>query len=182
MNILSMLIPTRWLAYAALAALALAGFAGFVAHERGVGDARTAARYEAALTKQKVAAARQYADAMIDLARAEKKLQDFKNNQELKDAKNQETVSVLSDRLRTAADPAGRLRDPNAAGCRRSSGGAEDTAATPANRGAADAPEAPGLFSAAATRLLEQLTREADDINTAYTSCRADAYSVRAPP
>ena len=32
-----------------------------------------------------------------------------------------------------------------------------------------------GLFTAD-----ERLTREADDINAAYASCRADAYSVRA--
>ena len=79
------------------------------------------------------------------------------------------------------AATAGRLRDPNAAaaGCRSGGAGASTTDPGLADPDAADAAEAGGLFSAGATELLQRLTREADAINAAFASCRADALSVR---
>lgn len=183
-GVLSTIIPMRWvwyaLAAAAISAALAAGYASFVAHERGIGDARAAARYESALKDQKVDAAHKLADALIDVAALERKLNDRKNTQEITDATNAKTVAALSSKLRDVVGPVGRLRDPyqetGCGGCRHDTAG-EAAAAT--NNRAVDPPEAGGLFSEPATRLLERLTREAAEINLAYISCRADAYSVR---
>jgi hypothetical protein len=147
-------------------------------HERGIGDARTAARYEKALAIQKADAAKKLADAVASAAAAEKTLQDFKNKQEKDDAEHQQTVSNLSEQVRILAGNAGRLRDPNAGRGHSCSGSASTAPATPA-AGTADTTETDGLFSKGATELLERLTREADEINNAYASCRADAQAVR---
>lgn len=58
-------------------------------------------------------------------------------------------------------------------------GGAQGADPARAGGGADDASQAGGLFSAGATELFLRLTREADDINIAYTSCRLDALSLR---
>lgn len=114
---------------------------------------------------------------------AERALQDFTNNQELKDADNQKTISGLADQLRRAAGISYRLRDPNAApGCRLGGGSAPGQGAAAPGTGADNTPEAGGLFSEQATRLFTELTREADDINAAYQSCRAYALEVSKPP
>lgn len=93
--------------------------------------------------------------------------------------------SANEDRRRTSAEVqrrlaaaalAGRLRDPNAAAC---GGAAASATAAPAGSGAEGGAEAGGLFSAAATRLLQRITREADEINDAYAACRPDALSIR---
>lgn len=150
----------------------------------GLGYDRRAAEDAAAMARQKIEAAATLASETAKTRTAEQALSHFKNAQELKDAADQKTVADLSDRLRRLAGPAGRLRDPQAAGCGPSSSGNPGaTAATPGDR-ADDPSQAGGLLSGGATELLLRLTREADDINAAYTSCRADAYAVRgtAPP
>jgi hypothetical protein len=110
---------------------------------------------------------------------AENALQALKNAQDLKDHDHEKTVADLSDRLRALADPAGRLRDPHAAGCGPSGSGTPSEAAPAPGGRPADPAEAGGLLSADLSGLLQQLTREADDINVAYASCRAEAYAVR---
>ena len=110
---------------------------------------------------------------------AEQALANLKNQQEMQDAANQKTVDDLSDRLRRAAGPAGRLRDPNAPQCGPGGGAPPRDFAPTAVAGAADRAEAGGLLSEQLSGLLRRLSREADDINAAYASCKADALGVR---
>lgn len=180
-DLLAWLNPTRWLIILGAAASLILGYGLWTKHQQDIGEARSNARWETATEQLKADARTKLADETAKVRAAETALQDFKNQQELKDANNQKTVSDLAGRLRAAAGPAGRLRDPNAtAGCGGGSGGAtSQTAATIGDR-ADDAAQAGGLFSEGATELLQRLTREADDINVAYASCRADAFAVRA--
>lgn len=173
-----MSIIKRLLLWAAL----LAGLYMLERHIEQRGYDRAEAYYTAAIEKLKAEAATTLAEEVNKTRAAERALNEAKNNQELKDATHTQTIARLSDRLRLAAGPAGRLRDPNATPCGRSGGGPEGSPAATANAGAANAPEAGGLLSAELAGLLQQLTREADDINAAYASCRADAYTVRSTP
>ena len=133
----------------------------------------------AAINKQKAEAAATLASETDKVHRAEQVLQDFKNHQELQDADHQKTVADLSDRLRRIAGPAGRLRDPNQAGCGSGSGSTPRAAPAAAADRANDPAEAGGLLSAELSGLLAERAKEADDINNAYASCRADAFKVR---
>ena len=179
MNILDWFNPTRWLILiAAVGALAL-GYVAWVDHQQDIGEARATERFTAATDRQKAEAERVLAVEVEKVAAAQAALQEFKNQQEIKDAGNQKTVAALSTRLRDLAGPAGRLRDPHAGGC--GGGGGDAPAATapaPGDR-ADDAAEAGGLLSKQLTGLLQARFREADEINTAYISCRADAFAVR---
>lgn len=143
---------------------------------------RAMSEAQAQIEGSKRAAADRLALEIQKTRKAEQVLQTFKNDQELKDAKHQQTVATLTDRLRGLADSAGRLRDPNAGRC--GPGGGSPQAEPP--RAPGDRPDDPaeagGLLSAQLSGLLQQLTREADDINVAYASCRADAYAIRAAP
>lgn len=108
------------------------------------------------------------------------KLQDLKNTQEIRDAQNRKAVAALSDRLRAAGGPTLRLRDPFQIGGCGGGGGSPAPQGASSAVGSGDNPaEAGGLLSAQLTGLLGRLTREADDINVAYISCRADAQSLR---
>lgn len=164
------------IAFIALAAAVLA----YGEHREAYGVQVTTDHYEAAIKAKDAEAATKLADETEKTRLLERALQAARNNQELKDANNQKTVTDLSDRLRRAAGQSGRLRDPNAvAGCGPSGSGAPGAAAaTPGDR-PADAPQAGGLLSAELTGLLQRLQREADEINGAYDSCRADSYAVR---
>lgn len=98
-------------------------------------------------------------------------------DQEKKDASTKTQVADLQRRLDAAvARNAGRLRDPNGCGAPRQPAGA---AAPAAEHRAADRAEADGLLSAQLTGLLQRLAREADEVNAAYASCRADALRLR---
>lgn len=144
-----------------------------------IGYDRATVEYQRSITEQKKQSAIQLANAAEKTKAAEQALQNFKNQQDLQDEKNKKAASDLSDRLRHAAGPAGRLRDPNAtAGCGAGSDDTQGDPATPSTDRAAYAAQAGGLLSKQLTELLQQLTREADDINTAYASCRAYAYTV----
>lgn len=145
----------------------------------GRGYNRAAAEYTTAINDQKAKAAALLASETAKVHAAEQALQSITQTQNLKDANHVQTLADLSDRLRRAAGPAGRLRDPHAAGCGAGGGGVPgDAAATPGDR-ATDPAQTGGLLSEGVTGLFERLTREADDINAAYASCRADAFAVR---
>ena len=164
-----------------LAFIAISGaFLGYGHYQYGSGVKVTKDHYEAAIKAQEAEAATTLAAETDKTRLLERSMRAALNNQELKDATNQKTVSDLSDRLRRAAGPALRLRDPNSvAGCGPSGGGTPGaTVAAPGDR-PADAPQAGGLLSVQLSDLLTRLLREADDINDAYASCRADAYTVR---
>lgn len=169
----------RLIAIGALLAALVLGYSAWVRHQQGIGEARAKTVYNAAITQQKTVAGELLAAETSKAATATAALNAFKLRQEKDDAQNKSTIADLAVRLRTAAGAAGRLRDPNAAGCGGSGSGAPGADPARSGGGAADAAEAGGLFSAGATELLHRLTRDADDINTAYASCRADALSLR---
>ncbi|OGB26182.1 MAG: hypothetical protein A3I66_00585 [Burkholderiales bacterium RIFCSPLOWO2_02_FULL_57_36] len=158
----------------------LAGLYFSEQYVEGRGYDRAKAEDLAAIEKVKREAAETLASEIQETRKAEQALQDITNTQNIKDAKNEKTVVDLSDRLRRAADPAGRLRDPHAARC--GGGGSSTPGADPAASGdrPADPTETGGLLSAEFSELLRARIREADDINDAYISCRADVYTVRA--
>jgi hypothetical protein len=179
MNILAWFNPGRWLMLAALCLALMAGYFAWADHVGDVREATVNARWEKATRQLKAEAAGTLATETAKTQAAERGLADFKNQREIQDAKNRTTVAGLERRLRDAAGPAGRLRDPNAAGCGPSGGGAQGEVAASPSGGATDVAQAGGLFSAGATELLQRLTREADEVNLAYASCRADALNTR---
>jgi hypothetical protein len=100
-------------------------------------------------------------------------INDAHQAQEKKDANNLATVTRLSREL-----DAVQLRDP---GARRGGGGAGTTggAAPTAGDRPANAGEGGGVLSEEASRFLRGIVLEADTVNVAYESCRADAVNVR---
>lgn len=164
------------LAVIALGAAAL----GLVHYGHSKGVAETKATYEDVISKQKLEAYLKLTAETAKTRSADLALQAFKNEQDLKDANHQTIITAMSTRMRGLAGPAGRLRDPNQAGCGNGGGSTPSADPTaPADR-ANDTAEAGGLLSAELSGLLQQRTQEADVINIAYTSCRADAFKVRA--
>jgi len=152
---------------------------GFGHHQYQKGYSVRATEYQVQIDKLKLEADATLTAETAKVHAAEQALQDFKNTQEMKDADHQKTVADLSDRIRRSAGQSGRLRDPNATGCGKGDRGAESQESTPTSGGADDDSETGRLFSAGATELLQRLTREADEINIAYASCRADAFAIR---
>ncbi len=175
------LVP-RALALLALLAGLAAGIYALERHVEQRGYDRAAAEYTTAINQLQADAAARLANQITKTRATEQALNTAKNTQELKDATHQKTIVDLSDSLGRAAGPADRLRDPHAAQCWGSgSGTAGDPAPAPV-AGAADPAQAGGLLSAQLTEILRGLARDADDINAAYASCRADAYTVRQTP
>jgi hypothetical protein len=166
-------------------ALLLALLAALCLGERHIearGYARARAEDNAAIEQGK----REAANALLRITErvhdAERALQAATDLQNRKDSDYEKDLLELSGRLHAAAGPGGRLRDPNAPaafGCGPGGAGPSGEAASNAHPGAADAAQTGGVFSAAATELLERLTFEADTINAAYASCRMDALAVR---
>ncbi|MGJ7529871.1 hypothetical protein [Variovorax sp. GB1P17] len=100
--------------------------------------------------------------------------------QEQKDAANVQVVAGLQQGLHDAlTSRGGRMCNPAAAGRGSGSGGAAGQATSSVEAGAADRPQAGGVLSADAQGLLGRLMKEADDVNNAYASCKADASVVR---
>lgn len=162
----------------AVIALGAAAF-GLVHYGHSKGVAETTVTYEAALSKQKAEASLKLVDETAKTRRAELALQTFKNDQELKDVDHQKIVVAMSTRMRGLAGPAGRLRDPNQAGCGNSGGSTPSAAPAATADRADDRAETGGLLSGPLTDLFLNITREADEINVAYTSCRADSIGIR---
>lgn len=148
-------------------------------YQQRVGESRATATYNTAIDRQKIEAGTVLAGETAKVRTAELALRKFKDEQEIKDAENKLVVSGLAQRLRAAAGPTGRLRDPHAARCGH--GGGSAPGADPASAGgrAADPAEAGGLLSADLTGLLLSQAKAADDINVAYASCRADSFAMR---
>ena len=136
---------------------------------------------QAATDKLKKEAAEALDNAIKSKALVERTLNEAKNIQEVKDAKNTRTVADLTGRLAALGSVSnGRLFDPNqTSGCRDSSGSAPNPIATASESGRSDRAEAGGLLSEPLSRLLLQITREADEVNIAYIACRQDAFSIR---
>lgn len=166
------------LLFALAALLGLLAWTAKAIDQRGYDRARAEA--DAKIQKQKAEAAATLAAETEKVRERSRFMNAMLTNQNLKDSTHEKTVADLADRLRLAAGPAGRLRDPHATGCGGGGGGTPAGSVSSADGGAADRTEAGGLLSAELTQLLQHLAREADAINVAYTSCRADAYTVRA--
>lgn len=169
---------------AALVALLVLLFVGEQTIERRGYD-RAMSEAQAQIEGSKRAAADRLALEIQKTRRAEEALQTAKNTQELKDANHQKAVESLSDRLRALAHSSGRLRDPysvQAAGCGAGGGSTPGEAAPAPGSRPGDPAEAGGLLSKQLTEFLLGQAAEADDINVAYASCRADAYAVRGNP
>ncbi len=128
---------------------------------------------QTAIDQLKRSAATTLAAETAKTRQAEQALQAFTDTQNDKDATHEKTVTALATRLRAAADPAGRLRDPHAPGCGGGGGSTPAPAASPAGAGAADAALPGGLLSAELSGLLFERLEQADRINDAYASCRA---------
>lgn len=163
-----------------LAAALTGGYLAWANHQQSIGEARATAAYNEKIEAQKKEAAHILAKETAKVVATERALQDLKNQQEMEDARNKKTTNTLTARLRALADGTGRLRDPHAG---RGPGGGSATGAAAAGPGDSrdHGAEAGGVLSAELTGLLQRLTVEADAINLAYISCRADAESVRAP-
>ena len=170
------------LSLAARLALLLAVLIGLLgthwrAYSVGARHERDAA--QVAIQKLQLDAAATLAAETAKTRSAEQALATAKNHQELQDATHQKTIANFSDRLRRSAGPAGRLLDPHATPCRGSGDRPQSDPAAAPVAGAADPAQAGGALSAELTELLQRITRDADEINAAYASCRADAYTVR---
>ena len=174
------LIGYRILAVLALCAALIGGYSAWHSHVKGLGYAQAKAEYALAIANIQAGASKLLASETEKAHNTEKALRAMKDKLEIKDVANQKTIAGLSSQLRTASS-SGRLRDPQATSCRPSgsSAPAEDSAS--ASIGTGDGAEADGLFSAGATELLTRLTREADEINAAYASCRAWVAGVTSP-
>ena len=167
---------------AALAVLAMvAAVLGYGRQQYAKGVQATTATYQAAIAQQKAQAATTLANETERVRLLERALSAATRQQETHDAQAQKTIADLDERLRNLAGPGLRLRDPNAtiARCWGGGGSAPGAATAPVADRAANGPDAGGLLSVPLTELLRATMREADDINAAYASCRADAYAVR---
>ncbi|WP_294768646.1 hypothetical protein [uncultured Rhodoferax sp.] len=172
---------STWAKVAILLGLLLALMFGVsVIDKRGYNRAK--AESTAALEKQRGEARATLAAETEKTRAVEAEFREFKLNREHIDADNQKTVADLQRRVRTLAGPTGRLRDPNAPGCGGGGGRTEAQAAASHGSGAENGAQAGGLLSAELSGLLQRLTAEADEINLAYASCRADAFQVRESP
>lgn len=168
---------TLWLKLAAVAAI-IAALWGAEQYIESIGAARERAACTAAVDKLKRTAAADLAAEQAKTRALERGLQTFTDTQNAKDYQNAQTVTNLADRLRRAADPVGRLRDPNAAGCGGSGSGTAPTDASAAADRATDPTLPGGLLSEQLSSLLVERFEQADRINDAYASCRAVAVKV----
>lgn len=156
------------------AAALIAGYLAWASRQQAIGEARATAAYNVKIEAQKKEASKILAKETAKVVATERSLQSLKNIQEVTDAENKKVTDNLTARLRAL----GRLHDPNA-GRGAGSGAASGTAAPCASNSPNDRAEAGGVFSIPASELLRKIAREADEINLAYISCRADSLAVR---
>jgi hypothetical protein len=152
----------------------------FGEHRYEQGEATATLRDNQVIADMKIKAARILGLETLKTKAVEDVLAAALHERELKDADNHKTIEVLSTYIRSIVGDSGRLRDPNAAGCGSSGGSTAGQTFSNASSGPANGAESGGLLSAELSGLLTRLTREADDVNEAYISCRADAFQVRA--
>lgn len=182
MNPLDLLpLEYRLAAEIALIAIVASTFVGFSVHlihthDRTVAD-KAIAPYVAAIEKQKKEAAQELAAETEKTRAAEQRLNEFVSAQNTKDAEHEATVADLSRQLATR-----RLRDPAKARSGGGSGSAASASGSSANAGAASAAQGDGVLSEEASAILRRLMLEADQINDAYESCRAQLLNDRAAP
>ena len=163
-----------------LAAALIIGYVSWAEHQQGIGEARATERYNAAIAAQKIEASKILVRETARVTAAERRLQDIKNQQEVKDATNKKITDTMAARLRALAGPGGRLRDPNAdAGCGHGGSAANGSLSAPTGDRPNDGTDAAGVLSRELTEFLFSQAASADKINLAYISCRADAEAAR---
>lgn len=142
----------------------------------------TLGQLRTALAAQKTKAAALLATEIGKNERLTGMLRATLDTQEKQDAESKKTVADLRAALQRNSRAAGGpgLRDPWATRCGRGGGGTQAADPGRAGGGETDPAEASGTLSANFEGLLLQLASDADDINVAYASCRADALNLRA--
>lgn len=176
-------LKVRLIIAAVLAVLIVAAVLWYGEWRADKREAEVSQRYELAINKQKAEAAALLAKETARVLALERQLNAARAAQEKTDAANAKTVADLRADLRARSRAAGGpgLRDPFA-GRGIGSGGAQGAAAPGAGGGAANPAQAPGLLSAELEGFLLARFAEADALNIAYASCRADSEAVRAVP
>lgn len=166
----------RLIAITAAVVALIAGYFAWQSHQRGIGAQQERAIWQEAIAEQKRKAGEALEEERAKITESERLLNEARSAQETKDTTNARTIETLSAELSHIK----RLRDPYAkpgCGCGGSSAKGEDPASTVA--GADNGAQASGLLSEGLSDLLRNLTRESDEINIAYASCRQDAMKVR---
>jgi hypothetical protein len=168
------LIPS-W-AYA-LAVLALTALSVWLALEASA-DRVKAAHAQTTLATERLGHQKAMTKQALLVLKVTGELTTLQRQQEKRDGDAQATIAALGEDLRRRSRSAGGpgLRDPFAVACREPAPGPRPAAVA----GGEDPAEAGGLLSAELEGLLLRLEGEADEINAAYSSCRADAITVRA--
>jgi hypothetical protein len=171
------LIPWIWLA---LAAALVSAFVAYGEWRAGSVRETLTQAHQLAIARQKADAAATLVHETTEVMRLERALAHMSDKLEEK-AHEQRTIAAGYEKrlAAAAAGNGGRLRDPNAAGCGRDSGGTPTEAAGAAGGGAPDAAGAGGLISVQLSDLLRDRLRRADAINIAYAACRARLLSDR---
>lgn len=178
---------TWWAKLLIISALAAAAIGGWVWVDHSIRtDERTIVNneWQVKVDKLKLEAAATLADEKDKTRAIELKWSEFKNQQEVKDGKAQQVVAGYKSRIAgLLRSTGGRLRDPNAeSGCGSSSGNPNPQAPASASNSAEHTSQTGGLLSEALSGLLAELTSEADQLNIAYASCRADSMNLRLAP
>ena len=176
------LMLLRGIVIAVLLSALTAGYFSWRGHQREIGAIAQRLVDQAETDKIKRDAVLKLEEVLRGKAAAEKQLAEFKDKQEVQDAKNVATVTDLGRRIAALTRAsAGRLRDPNAQASGRGGGSRDPTpaTATAASPRPDDATETTGLLSPELTEFLQRTFEEADAINAAYISCRADIYYIR---
>lgn len=173
---MSMLL-IRGLVVAAVLGLLTAGYFGWRAEQRGIGAAAQRVVDQQEVDKLKAAAARELAAAVAGKDKAEEALRIAVRKQEDTDAKNQKTVVEFRRQLAAV----GVLRDPyaKAGGCGSGSSGPTTAVAAAPSAGASNGAETTGVLSKELAGFLQQQADEADAVNLAYISCRADLLGLK---
>lgn len=152
------------------------GYFAWQNHQRGIGAQQERTIWEGKIAEQKLEAQAKLDEERDKTRDVEHKLADARTSQETKDTTNANTIKTLSGELAAAK----RLRDPYVKpgrGCSSSGAKGADTAS--ASTSAGDGAEGAGFLSEGLSDLLRDLTRQADEINIAYQSCRQDSMNVR---
>lgn len=175
-----------WLIGGAIAAVVT--FAGFQVRAYGNRRAEAAvAPYVAAIAKQKAEAAATLATETANVLRLERALAEMTSKLEgIYELRRNESKAAQQRLADAVVRGGGRLRDPNAAGCGSSGNSAQGQSPASAGASSEGGGEAGGLFSEPATRLLQRITAESQEVNDAYALCRGWAIEVHdrmnAPP
>lgn len=167
-----------WAAALAVVVLVSGGTVTVYALETAAAKTDTAKAYRE-LYEERTAHAKALAEQTLLVLKVTNELNTARAVQEKKDGDAQATIAALGEDLRRRSRAAGGhgLRDPNAAPC---SGQSSAGPGPVADAGGKDAAETGGVLSEPLERLLLEDYADADAINVAYASCRADALNLRA--